>query len=106
MLIHNYNQVLNAYGDNNLYPEFLLGLLARSSTHRAIVKTKAQLIGGNGINKNELSPEALKMISNPWNEYDLEEIIARISLDLIVYGAFALNVIWTKDRQRIAEINY
>jgi len=97
---------LVSYGDDNLYPDFLLGLLARSSTHRAIVKTKSQLIGGNGINKQGLSNEALKFISNPWNEYDLEEIVARISLDLEIYGAFALNIIWTKDRTRIAEINY
>jgi hypothetical protein len=94
------------FGDDNKYPDFLLGLLSRSSTHRAIVSTKAQLIGGNGIVKEGLSNDALMFIANPWNEYDLEEIVARISLDLEIYGAFALNIIWTKDRKKISQINY
>lgn len=93
-------------GDDNQYPNFLLSLLSRSSTHYAITKNKAMYIGGNGFNKTGLSNEALMFLANIHNEYDLEEILTMISLDLEVYGAFALNIIWNKDRTKIAEINY
>ena len=94
------------FGDDNLLPNYYLSLMARSSIHNAILKGKAQMIGGNGFNKDNLSNEALNFLKNPYNEFDMEEILARISYDLEVYGGFCLNVVWSKDRSRIAEIAY
>lgn len=39
-------------------------------------------------------------------EFSSDEILKKISYDYEVYGAFALNIIWSKDRSRITEINY
>ena len=36
------------YGDDNLYPEYLKSMYNTSPTHNAIVKTKAQMVVGNG----------------------------------------------------------
>lgn len=94
------------YGENNDYPEYLNSLASRSPRHSAIIKTKANLIGGEGFKKDNLSTAAISLLKNITNEFDLDEILARISYDLENYGAFALNPIWSKDRSTIAEINY
>jgi hypothetical protein len=94
------------FGDDNLMPNYYVSLLDRSPKHNAIVHQKANMISGNGIIKNNLSNEGLKFLANQMNEFDLEEIVARIGYDLEVYGAFLLNLVWSKDRTKIAEINY
>jgi len=94
------------YGVDNLFPNYLISLLNKSSLHSAIVKQKSMLIGGGGIAKTNLSPEAQLFIKNVYNDDDLDEILFKIAVDLEVYGAFFLNLIWSKDRERIAEINY
>jgi hypothetical protein len=94
------------FGQDNLLPNYYISLMSRSSIHNAIMKGKSQMIGGNGFNKDKLSTEALNFLKNPYNENDMEEILARISYDLEIFGAFCLNIVWSKDRKRIAEINY
>lgn len=94
------------WGLDNLRGEYLLHLLNRSSKHNAIVKSKAAMIGGQGWNKDNLSTNAILFLNNIENENDLDEIVARLSYDLEVFGGFYLNIIWSKDRTRIAEINY
>lgn len=94
------------FGDDNLYPNYLISLVDRSPKHNAIIHQKASMISANGIRRNELSNEALNFLANIANEDDLDEISAKIGYDLEIYGAFLLNIIWSKDRTRIAEINY
>ena len=94
------------FGEDNQMPNYYISLVDRSPKHNAIVHQKAAMIGGNGIVKTGLSNEALNFIANTMNELDLDEILARISYDLEIYGAFLLNIVWSKDRSRIAEINY
>ena len=94
------------FGDNNDMPNYYISLLDRSPKHNAIVNQKASMISGNGWKKGEMSNEGLSFIANKTNEYDLDEIAARVGYDLEVFGAFVLNIIWSKDRSKIAEINY
>jgi hypothetical protein len=95
-----------SFGDDNLYPQFLISLSNRSSLHSSILKQKAMLIGGNGFNKIGLSNEALSFLKNVYNQDDLDQILFKISMDMELYGGFYLNIVWSKDRSRIAEINY
>ena len=95
-----------SFGDDNLYPQFLISLSNRSSLHASILKQKAMLIGGNGFSKLGLSPEALSFLKNVYNQDDLDQIVFKIAMDMELYGGFYLNVIWSKDKSRIAEINY
>jgi hypothetical protein len=94
------------WGLDNLFPDRLLQLMNKSSKHNAILKTKAAMIGGNGFKKDGLSLTTLQFLKNPYNKYDLDEILARVSYDLEIYGAFCLNIVWSKDRKSIAQINY
>ena len=94
------------WGVDNLFPDRLLQLMNKSSKHNAILKTKAAMIGGNGFKKDGLSLTTLQFLKNVYNKYDLDEILARVSYDLEIYGSFCLNIVWSKDRKSIAQINY
>ena len=94
------------WGDNNLFPQYLQSLINKSSLHSAILKQKSMLIGGGGWSKTNMSPEALLFMRNVYNEDDIDEILFKIATDLELYGGFFLNLIWSKDKQKISEINY
>ena len=94
------------FGGDNLMPNYYIELLDRSAIHNAIVHQKSSMVSGNGWNMKGLSNEALNFIRNIANDEDLEEIVAKIGIDLEVFGAFALNIVWSNDRKKIAEINY
>lgn len=94
------------WGADNLYPLYLISLSNKSSLHSSILKQKSMLIGGQGWDKTGLSPEAVMMMRNVYNDEDLDEILFKVSLDLELYGAFYLNCVWSKDGSRISEINY
>src|ERR1035437_6244390 len=99
-------QVYVEFGVNNAMPDYYLSLLNRSSLHNAIVTGKAQMIGGNGFEKSQLSNSGYSFIQNSMNSegMDLEEVLARVSLDLEIFGAFALNLVWNKARTRIQQV--
>ena len=94
------------WGEDNLFPNRLLSLMNKSSKHNAIVKTKSSIIGGNGFNRNNLDSKGIQFIRNVYSKYDLDEILAMISYDFELYGSFCLNVIWSKDRKTISQIDY
>lgn len=94
------------FGKDNLYPVYLMSLVNRSPLHNAIVNLKTSMLGRNGFIGANWSPETINFINNSSNELDLEEILAKISLDYVIFGGFCLNIRWSKDRSKIAEINY
>jgi len=94
------------WGKDNLWPQYLNELRTKSPEHAAVLGTKAQMIAGNGWNKEGLSDKALLFLQNLNNELDLDEIAARLASGLSTYNGFNLNIRWSKDREKIAEINY
>jgi hypothetical protein len=98
------------YGEDNLYPDYLLSLLEKSAIHKSIQIGKQDMTVGDGLKiaTENLPPDQMAIVTkfmNMPNPYEsLEDITYKIAMDLIVYGAYALNVIWSKDRQSIAEI--
>lgn len=101
----NHNGWVN-FGEDNLMPDYYLGLLHRSPKHNAIVNTKQQLIAGNGWQKEGITADAQIFIKNPYGETDLEEVAARVAYDFEIFGAFALEIIWNEDRESIKAINH
>jgi hypothetical protein len=93
------------YGDDNLYPEYLKSMYNTSPTHNAIVKTKAQMVVGEGYTIDETfldekqKIDALKIIQ------DIEKDKYDLSLDFQLYGAMAFEVIWSLDFSRVVEVN-
>lgn len=95
-----------SYGADNLYPDYLISLMNRSGQHNAILERKSMMIAGNGWNKDGLDGQAAQFIANPYNEFNLDEIAYRCAYDLELFGAFSLEVLYSKDRSKIAEIKY
>lgn len=95
------------YGEDNCFPQFLQMLSDRSALHNAIITTKVDYSYGYGLTFDEESDETLltkAFIKHPNPYEDLNSIYKKCLYDYILYGAFALNVIWDADGEHIAEI--
>ena len=95
----------------NLYPQFLIDLYYNSSTNAAIINATSEIIAGEDIvidNEDERDLDAMvklkQFIANPNSNETLHELIKKVSFDFKLQGAFALNIVWSKDRTQIAEI--
>lgn len=94
------------WNDDNLRGDYLLNLLNKSSKHNAIVKTKASMIAGGGWSKDNLTPEQSMFIFNQYAKDNLNEVLSKLSYDMELYGAFALEIRWSNDRKSIGSISH
>lgn len=85
------------FGDKNLYPDLLINLLNTSAIHHTCVESKQDAIFGEGIKYFG------DTILNAQDE-TLNDIFEKIVKDYVVFGGYALNVIWSKDATKIAEV--
>lgn len=99
------NQDWVDYGDDNLYPEFLQSMFNTSPTHNSIVKTKAEMVVGEGWTYND-------MLLNEQQKIEVLKILKQIdkeiydySLDFQLYGAMAFEIIWSLDFSKIVVVN-
>jgi hypothetical protein len=93
------------YGDNNLYPQYLLDVYHnKSNKHKAIINKKVMMTTGNGI--EALTPELQAFMKNQWADYDLEELAVKINYDLEIYGGFSLQVRWNIDGTKVVALDY
>ena len=94
----------------NLYPQFLIELFYNSSTHAAIVSTVSDMVAGESITVEESdnldSYVKLKRFLAQANSKgeSLHSIVKKIAFDFKLQGAYALNVVWSKDRTEISDI--
>jgi len=78
------------FGDNNLYPQYLIELVNRSSKHNAIITGKAAFITGQGF---EVSDDpALQSFVNNTNGENLNKVLYKAAWDLELFGGFALQI--------------
>lgn len=95
----------------NRYPDYLLHLFNRSAKHYAIVNGKVDYIVGNGwsVDGTGLTTINLarlqKFINEPNPDETLNEILAKVAVDLEIFGGFALEIIPDK-KGGIAEIRH
>lgn len=93
------------YGDDNIYPQYLLDVFHNySNKHKAIINRKVDMTTGNGIEKT--NPQIEEWIKNKWSDHDIEELAEKVNYDLEIYGGFALNIRWNIDGSNIAAIDY
>ena len=95
----------------NLYPQFIIDLYYSSSITAAIVNATAEMIAGENLiiedekDRNEEARIRLQNFMNRANGNEsLHEVIKKLAFDFKLQGAFALNIVWSKDRTQIAEI--
>ena len=104
------------YGDangewRNLYPQFLIDLYYCSSITAAIVNATAEMISAEDLvitDEEDRDEEARVKLQNFMNNANgnetLHEVLKKVAFDFKLQGAFALNIVWSKDRTQIAEI--
>ena len=107
-----------SYGDAsgqwaNLYPQFLIDLYYSSSITSAIVNATAEMISAEELvitDEEDRDLEARVKLQNFMNNANgnetLHEVLKKVAFDFKLQGAFALNIIWSKDRTQIAEIHH
>jgi len=95
----------------NLYPQFLIDLYYSSSISAAIINATAEMIAGEDLiieDEEDRDLEARVKLQNFMDRANgnesLHEVIKKLSFDFKLQGAFALNIVWSKDRTQIAEI--
>lgn len=94
------------YGNDNLYPQYLLDVFHhRSNKHKAIINRKVDMTVGGGFVQPQ-TPELQKFIKNPYGQKDLEEISIHIDFDFEIMNGFALIVRWNLDGTRIAALDW
>ena len=94
------------WGKDNRWPNFLQGLADRSGLHNAIITTKLDYAFSEGLKPLTDSIDAVTklFVSHP-NPYEsLNDLYKKLLYDYILYGTFAINIIWDKDREHIAEL--
>ena len=85
------------FGQDNLYPQLLIELYNNSAMHRTAIEAIVDGVVGEGF----------KMFGDEYvNTQDetMNEIFEKIARDYELFGGYALNVIWSRDGENIAEI--
>ena len=88
------------YGDDNLYPQYLIDLYQKSGTHNALCTSIGYMIFGEGLKTDSLDAR-LKM-----EEWGLDDEIRKSCIDLKIQGGFALEIIYSIDRTTISKVRH
>jgi len=95
------------YGDDNKFPEELITLYNKSGIHNAIIKSKLNMICGDGFIQDpemEYSERTEQFINRPNPEESMYDILRKVALDFEIMGLSYIEVIWSKDRLSIPQI--
>ncbi len=87
------------WGVTNDYPNYLIELFNHSSTHAACVNAIVEAVKGEGLTSDKEFALDRANKYESWND-----IFNKVALDYKLFGGFALEVIWSKDRSRISEV--
>ena len=88
------------YGEDNLFPQYLVDLFHQSPTHNALCTTIAMMIYGEGFDPADLNAKLL------FAQWGLEEELRKVTLDLKIHNGFALEIVWSLDRTTIATVKH
>ena len=94
----------------NRYPDYLLELFNASAKNNAIIRGKADYIVGQGFAVDGTGLDTLglarlqQFINEPNKNETLNDILAKATLDLEIFGGFALEIIYNKTNEKIAAI--
>lgn len=97
------------YGEDNAYPQYLCDLFNKSAKHNAILTAKQKYTFGRGLKitdnqEGESAVKAQKMLLNPNRFETLDDIFGKVALDKRLYGGYAIQIVWSKASERIAEM--
>jgi hypothetical protein len=96
-------------GQKNDFPEVLITMLYNSALHNNICNKRASMICGDGYivdkttNKNLQLTEKFCDNINRYGE-TIDELIEKIAIDYVVFGSAAIQVVWGRGGNQIAEL--
>ena len=86
------------YGEKNDYPRVLRELAETSPLHSTILKAKVDGIVGAGL-ESETHPTLLAYANTDGESWT--DVLRKAAQDFTMYGGFALNLVWSKDRSMV-----
>ena len=92
------------YGEDNNFYQFLIDRYTNSTTNNAIINNVSRLIYGKGLSATDASRKP--------NEYAQmkalfhNDCVRKLACDLKMLGQCAVQVIYTKDRKKIAQVEH
>ncbi len=94
----------------NLYPQFLIDLYYNSSTHAAIINATAEMIAGEDLiaQEDDTNLESYvklkKFLRHANSNESLHQVIKKVSFDFKLQGAYALHIVWNRERTEINSV--
>jgi hypothetical protein len=109
-LVERSNQDWISFGEDNLYPNYLLELFLGSAINGALVKSIGAMIYGEGLaatnaDENTDTKESYLRLTELLHNSD-DDVLKDLAMDLKLFGGCYVNVIWSRDRSKISKINH
>lgn len=98
------NQDYVSYGEDNNYFQYLIDRYNGSPTNNAIINGVSEMIYGRGLdatNSSKKPNQYAQMIS-----LFKKDCVRKLCFDLKLMGACAIQVIYTKDRKKVAQVEH
>ena len=99
-----------SFGEDNLYPNYLLELFLGSAINGALIKSIGAMIYGEGLaatNADETTgtKESYLRLTELLHNSD-DDVLKDLAMDLKLFGGCYVNVIWSRDRSKIAKMKH
>jgi hypothetical protein len=109
-LVENANQDWISFGQDNLYPNYLLDLFLGSAINGALIKSIGAMIYGEGLaatnaDDNTDTKESYLRLTELLENSD-DDVLKDLAMDLKLFGGCYVNVIWSRDRSKIAKMRH
>ena len=109
-LVENSKNDWISFGDDNLYPNYLLDLFLGSAINGALIKSIGAMIYGEGLaatdaDENTDTKESYLRLTELLHNSD-DDVLKDLAMDLKLFGGCYVNVIWSRDRSKIAKMKH
>jgi len=99
-----------SFGEDNLYPNYILDLFLGSAINGALIKSIGAMIYGEGlgatnVDDNTDTKESYLRLTELLDNSD-DDVLKDLAMDLKLFGGCYVNVIWSRDRSRIAKMKH
>ena len=99
-----------SFGEDNLYPNYLLELFLGSAINGALIKSIGAMIYGEGlaatnVDESDATKESYLRLTELLHNSD-DDVLKDLAMDLKLFGGCYVNVIWSRDRSKIAKIHH
>ena len=109
-LVEKSNQDWISFGEDNLYPNYILDLFLGSAINGALIKSIGAMIYGEGleatnVDDNTDTKESYLRLTELLHNSD-DDVLKDLAMDLKLFGGCYVNVIWSRDRSKIAKMKH